>query len=58
MRLRRHAVLADFVDELSLGSGGGMVLIKKLLDVALVGFGVLGGEDRGLGSETVAQRVD
>ena len=37
--------VGDFVDELSLGGGGGGVLIEKLLDVALVGFGVLGGQD-------------
>ncbi len=50
--------VGDFVDQLSLGGGGGGVLIEKLLDVALVGFGVLGGQDSGLGSETVAQRVE
>ena len=49
--------VGDFVDELSLGGGGGGVLIEKLLDVALVGFGVLGGQDGGAGSETVAQGV-
>ncbi len=50
--------VGDFVDELSLGGGGGLILIEKLLDVALVGFGVLGGQDGGAGSETVAQRVE
>jgi len=50
--------VGDFVDELSLGGGGGLVLIEKLLDVALVGFGVLGGQDSGAGSETVAQRIE
>ncbi len=49
--------VGDLVDELSLGGGGGLVLIEKLLDVALVGFRVLGGQDRGLGSESVAQSV-
>jgi hypothetical protein len=49
--------VGDFVDQLSLGGGGGGVLIEKLLDVALVGFGVLGGQDGGAGSETVAQGV-
>jgi hypothetical protein len=29
-----------------------------LLDVALVGVGVLGGQDGGAGSETMAQRVE
>ena len=46
------------MDQLSLGGGGGGVLIEKLLDVALVGFGVLGGQDSGAGSETMAQRVE
>jgi hypothetical protein len=50
--------IGDFVDELSLGGVGGLILIEKLLDVALVGFGVLGRQDSGLGSETVAQRVE
>ena len=45
------------MDQLSFGGGGGGVLVEKLLDVALVGFGVLGGQDRGLGGETVAQGV-
>jgi hypothetical protein len=40
---------------LSLGGCGWGVLIEKLLDVALVGFGVLGGQDCGAGSETMAQ---
>ena len=35
--------VGDFVDQLSLGGGGGLVLVEKLLDVALVGFGVLVG---------------
>ena len=35
--------VGDFVDQLSLGGGAGLVLVEKLLDVALVGFGVLGG---------------
>jgi len=50
--------VGDFVDELSLGGGCGGVLIEKLLDVALVGFGVLSGQDGGAGSETVAQGVE
>ena len=31
--------VGDFVDELSLGGGGGLVLIEKLLELALVGVG-------------------
>ena len=50
--------VGDFVDQLGLGGGGGLILVEKLLDVALVGFGVLGGQDSGLGGETVAQRVE
>ncbi len=50
--------VGDFVDELSLGGSRGSVLIEKLLDVALVGVGVLGGQDGGLGIETMAQRVE
>jgi hypothetical protein len=50
--------VGDFVDQLSLGGGGGGVLIEKLLDVALVGFGVLGGQDSSAGGETMAQRVE
>ena len=49
--------VGDFVDQLNLGGGGGGVLGEKLLDVALVGFGVLSGQDGGAGSETVAERV-
>jgi hypothetical protein len=43
---------------LNFGGGAGGVLVEKLLDVALVGFGVLVGQDSGLGSETMAQRVE
>ncbi len=50
--------VGDFVDELSLCDGGGGVLIEKLLDVVLVGVGVLGGQDGGSGGETVAQRIE
>jgi hypothetical protein len=35
--------VGDFVDELSFCGGGGLIFIEKLLDVALVGVGVLGG---------------
>ena len=47
----------DFVDELSFCGCGGGVLVEKLLDVALVGFGVFVRQDGGLGGETVAQGV-
>src|ERR1700733_15743535 len=47
--------VGDFVDQLSFGGSGGSVLIDELLDVAPVGFGGLGGQDGGLGSETVPQ---
>src|SRR6202035_1908755 len=50
--------VGDFVDELSLGGGGGLVLIEKLLDVALVGGGVLGGQDGGAGGEAMAEGVE
>ena len=50
--------VGDFVDELSLGGGGGLVLIEKLLDVALVGVGVLGGQDGGAGGEAMAEGVE
>ena len=50
--------VGDFVDQLSLGGGGGGVLAEKLLDVALVGFGVLSRQGGGLGRETMAQRVE
>ena len=50
--------VGDFVDQLGFGCVGGGVLIEKLLDVALVGFGILRGKDGGLGSETMAQCVE
>ena len=49
--------VGDLVDELSLGGVGGDVLIEKLLDMAQVGFGVLRGQDSGVGSEAVAEGV-
>ena len=49
--------VGDFVDQLSFGGVGGFILIEKLLDVELVGFGVLSGQDSGLGGEAVAQSV-
>ena len=50
--------VGDFVDELSFGGGGGDVLIEKLLDVALVGFEVFGGQDGGAGGEAMAEGVE
>jgi len=50
--------VGDFVAQLRLGGDGGLLLVEKLLDVALVGFGVLGGQDGRVGSETMAQRVE
>ena len=50
--------VGEFVDELSLGGGGGSVLVEKLLDVALVGVGVLGGQDSGAGGEAMAEGVE
>jgi hypothetical protein len=49
--------VGDFMDQLSLGGVGGGVLSEKLLDVALVGFGVLRGQDGSAGGEAMAQRV-
>ena len=49
--------VGHFVDQLSLGGIGGLAVIEKLLDVALVGFGVLGGQDGGAGGEAVAESV-
>ncbi len=50
--------VGDFVDQLSFGGGGGGVLVEKLLDVALVGVGVLGGQDGRAGGEAMAQGVE
>jgi hypothetical protein len=49
--------VCDFVDQLRFGGIGGLVLVEKLLDVPLVGFGVLSGQDGGAGRETVAECV-
>jgi hypothetical protein len=49
--------VGELLRELGLGGGGGFVLIEKLLDVALVGFGVLGGQDGGAGGETMGESV-
>jgi hypothetical protein len=50
--------VGDFVDELSLGGCGGGVLIEKLLDVALVGFGILSRQDSGTGGKAMAEGVE
>ena len=49
--------VGDFVNQLSFGRGSGGVLIEKLLDVALVGIGVLGGKDGGVSGEAMAEGV-
>jgi hypothetical protein len=48
----------ELVDQLGLGGGGGLVFIVKLLDVALVGGEVFGGQDGGAAGEAVAERVE
>ena len=50
--------VGDFVDQLSFGWRGRGVLIEKLLEVALVGFGILGGQDSGAGGEAMAEGVE
>ena len=49
--------VGDFMDQLNLGGSGWGVLVEKLLDVALVGFGVLGGQDSGAGGQAMAESV-
>ena len=49
--------VSDFMDQLSLGGVGRFVVIEKLLDVALVGYGVLSGRDGGAGGEAVVESV-
>ena len=46
--------VGNFVDELRFCGGGGLIFIEKLLDVALVGFGVFIGQDGGFRGEAVA----
>jgi hypothetical protein len=50
--------VGEFVDELSFRWGGGLVLVEELLDVALEGGEVLGGEDGGAAGEAVLERVE
>jgi len=50
--------VGKLVDELGLGRGGGVVLGEELLDVALEGGGVLGGEDGGAAGEAVLEGVE
>ena len=49
--------VGHFVDQLSFGGVGGFVLIEKLLEVTLVGFWVLRGEDGGAGRQPVVESV-
>jgi len=49
--------IGHFVDQFSFGGGGGFVLVEKLLDVKLVGCGVLCGQDCGAGGEAMGQGV-
>jgi len=50
--------VGELVDQLGLGGGGGVVLGKELLDVALVCGEVLGGEDGGAAGEAVLKGVE
>ena len=49
--------IGHFVDQLSLGGGGGFVLVEKLLDVKVVSCGVLCWQDCGAGGEAMGQCV-
>ncbi len=49
--------IGNFVDQLSFRGVGRGVLGEKLLELALVGFGVLRGQDGGAGGEAVAESV-
>ena len=48
----------EFLSELSFGGRGGLVFVEKLAAVALVGGGVLGGEDRGATGEAVREGIE
>ena len=50
--------VGDFVNQLSFCGCAGPVLIEKLLDVALVGVGVLCGQDGGAGGKAMADGVE
>ncbi|MBV9769205.1 MAG: hypothetical protein JOZ32_06520 [Bryobacterales bacterium] len=47
----------EFLGELSLGGGGGLVFVEKLAAVAVVGVGVLGSEDGGMAGEAVGKGI-
>ena len=46
--------VGEFLGELGLGGGGGLVFVEELAAVALVGGGVLGSENGGAAGEAVA----
>ena len=50
--------VGEFLSEVRFGGGGGFVFVEELAAVALVGGGVLGGEDRGSGGQAVAEGVE
>jgi hypothetical protein len=59
----RDAVLApgdvgELVDELGFGGGGGAVLVEELLDVAVEGGQVLGGQYGSLGCQAMLDRIE
>ena len=49
--------VGQFADEMDFGGGFGLVFVVELAAVELVGGGVLGGQDGGLGGEAVSEGV-
>ena len=49
--------VGEFLSEMRLGGGGGLVFVEKLAAVALVFGGVLGGDDWGAAGEAVAEGI-
>jgi hypothetical protein len=49
--------VGEFVNQLSLDGVGGFIVSEKLLEVALVGCGVLGGQDGRAGGEAMTESV-